>query len=1014
MPSETVSLEIEAILTKYTTNMSRGINLARDMDLALDRVIASANKADKALNSLLNKSLKLDIDHSALDRISSEIDAIAGQSPDITIDVDESDLNRTQNLIKGISGMSATIPVKTLDSELNLSIGKVDDLDAATATVDINTNDAPLDDAKTLVDRLDGESVSVDLKLDTGTVETDLKKELDDLEQLAKIDLALNIGGRLAGGVRGIAGAVTSLPIVSDIADIDKTLDALRARTGREIPEAANIIQEVWGGAWGESREEIGSVLAAIAQVSKGNEDLAAATVSTFETAEVTGYDFAETIATQAQLVNNGLVPDFKTAGDVITRAYQLGGDRAGDLLDTLKEYAPVFSAMGLDGVQSVNIITQALDSGAFNADKVGDSFKELGVILQDTLTAGEGEQFDILKQLELLDAAELLAAGEMSGAQFADAFNASVQTKLDEGEFTPAQARTAATSIFGTPLEDLNVDIFSGIDFGEPSEEFRESFDGASSEAAAAMRDNLGTAITEFTRSFEGEVLNSLEAAGIKMDDLFQGVIDKLKEAAQLIRDGAGIPEALEIALEAPGLADTIRRVEAVFGNLVLELLTGLANLISLLPGTEGAQAQIRSTVADFGGRQLAFDIALDPENITHIEFAVQQALRRGVDAAEIGEQLARAGQDLIDRGDLKGAQQLLETVEKIPAAYAKFTASARGGTGGIQEIIIPLSPKIVDDPAAIQAEVDAKLAEMGAEGGYLRSGVEVELKPTVDTDALTGVVFGASSDAGEGLQTEIDNALGALDNFFGIAREREPIIPESETVAITAASLSMDAIAHALKAVKEAGWPITEADLQTLADADLDYDELIRALNDYQAGLEDAQGSTVDTFEAIRATGIDPTIDQTELLNQETGAYVLGLVDTLEKSKVTWEDYKTYLATLDLPTPGGGVPAGVTPNQGGAATGGTREPGVFQVGEEGPEFMSTDERHIIINNAATSAIMDGLAAVLSGGVLGNNGGGDVYNNVNLTQNIYPASGAAGAQAGNQTTRSLMGYTSL
>lgn len=1010
MPSEVISLEIEAILTKYTSNMSRAINLGRDMDMTLDRIVTSADRAEKALNALSGK-FTLNVDYSVLSRITSDLDAISGMTPDIFIDADESDLNRIQKDIKALDGMSATIPVKTLDNELNLSINKVDDLDASTATVDVKTDDQELDAAADMVAALDGDDINLKVKVDNAQTEA-LKKELDDLEQLARIDLALNIGSKVVGGAQGLAGAVTGLPIFSDIASLDKALDNLRAKTGKVIPDAASIIEDVWSGAWGESREEIASVVGAIAQVSEDGTDLAAATVSTFETAQVTGYDFAETISAQSQLVKNGLAPDFEAAGDTIVRAYQLGGDRAQDLLDTLREYAPVFKANGLDGVESVNLIVNALNSGAFNADKVGDSFKELGIIIQDTLTAGEGEQFDVLTKFGMTDEAELLAAGELSGTQFAEAFNAAVQEKVDAGEIDPAEARTAFTSIFGTPLEDLGIDVFQGIDFAEPSEEFRASFEDASTEAANAMNDNLGTAVTELSRTIEGSVIKSLEDAGVRIDDLFQGAIDKLKIAAELIRSGAGIPEALEIALEAPGLADTIRRVESVFGNLVLELLTGLANLISILPGTEGAQGQIRSTVADFAGRQFAFDVALDPENMSHIESSVQTALRRGVDGAEIGEQLARSAQDLIDRGDLEAAQQLLTTVEAIPAAYAKFTASARGD-GKIEDVIIPLSPDIVDDPAAIQAKIDAKLAEMGTEGGYLRSGVDIELKPTVDTEALQGLVTGAMSDAGVTIEGELDNALSALDEFFGVVREREPIIPESETVAMAASALSIDSVAHALEAVNSAGWPITEADLQALADADLEYDALIGVLNDYETGLADAQGTTEEVFEAIRATGIDPTIEQTELLNEETGGYVLALVDTLEKSKVTWEDYKTYLAGLDLPTPEGGIPAGTQPNQDGAAAGGIREPGAYMVGELGPELVTSDTRHVIINDSATTAILDGLATVLSGGLL-NGGGGDVTNNINLTQNVYPASGAAGAQASDQFIRTQMGYTSL
>lgn len=966
-----VVTDLTVELRNFVTQMQQAQKLAMGVDRQLANLTKSANAAEKALNKLSSKGVKvtIDADTSAVSRAEGDIKALDSLSPkiDVQVDVDE---EQAQSELKSLQAPKLEVQVE---------------VDEESAQTELNSITAP--DLRVMVtadeEQAQAELNSLtapDLKVQATADLSDVRKELQDIKNLAKIQLVFDV----AGAGLNVVQNMQNLPIISGAQELDATLKEMQATTGKVIPDAENLINNVFSaGNWGATREEVGGVIAELSKFPELAGDLEGSAVTAFQVMQVTGEDFEGTLDALRVLVANGLAPDVQSAGDLIVDTFQRGGNVAGDAIDSIREYSSQFAKAGIDGATAMDLIIQGLQGGTRNGDALADMFKELNLRLTTAVDEAAGTEFDALNAAGLVDEAEAVKAGEMTGTQFAAA---AVQA-LKDGVATEQNL----FDIFGTQLEDFGIDIFKNLDFASAENAIIPP--GAAEEAANLLKDNIGAAFQNLGRVLETEVINKLKDAGIDINEFLQGATDKLYEIAGLIANGTALPDALEIALEAPGLSETIRGFESFFGNVVIELLNGFANLLSMIPGAGDTQTAVRGTVTDLSERQFAFDVQLadDGQGVTD---AVQAALRRGVDAALIDEQLARAGQDMIDRGDLEGAQQLLETVEALPGAYAKFTAVTRG-SGELTPVMLEIEPEIADDPAAIQAKIDAKLAEFGHEGAYMHpgTGLQIEVAPSVETTALEGLLFGAQSDLGTAATNWMDNLL----NFA--QTEIVPPLSDADAVNLAAGALATNDMATALDAANRAGWPITEENLATLAESSDGYYDLHNKLTEYTQGLMDAERDGTAALETLKTEGIDPANEAQDDLSEGISAYTLGLIDQLEIAKVTWDDYAKFVNGIEINPPNGVNPpgsSGIDTNAEGGVAAANR---MTWVGEQGAEIITPNTAMAVLNNVSSEALFAGVQAALHGGM----GSTTVYNDnrsiyLNMTNNNQGSAQRMGA----------------
>lgn len=675
----------------------------------------------------------------------------------VTADVDFKTPN--DNVVKGIlddakAGVTSEIDFNTVDE--NLVRGVLIDAKAGTdSTIEFKA-EGERKIAGLLEDAKAGTTSDIKLNL-SGDDEVrrtlnDIKGQLEGLHSLAVIDLALNTANFVQN--------LESLPLVSTILDIDNAVHQVTGTVNRELPGVGETINNLYTNNWGDSREEVAGVITQLAQLRDENGDfivslgdLEGAAQGAFEAAAIGGEDVNSVIMAGAALVRNGLVPDFETAFDVISQGYADGLNSSGDFLDSITEYSQTLKGSGITIEGFYNILSQGLGAGAYNTDKLVDSFKEMTNLTKEevavNVTTGDAtDRINALKELGVFDIAVQYTEGDITGDEYIQSVIDALVTKADD----PANQRRLALAIFGPTmveeagLDNLLVDIGRNVDYADAGEEF-----------SGELFDTTSAAFSEFSRTLETKVAQAfLDAVG------GQEFLDKLKHAAVAFADelqsGAGIGEALEVALEIPGLADFIHRFESAVNNLIINILQASANIGE---GLGLDVSGLRKEIGRIAGGQLSYDLQLatSPEELQR---TINTAIERGVNPAAIQQSINTAVGELVAAGDLEGAQQLLSITDQlINSPISDFGQSFLDGTETAGEAADKLQQKLDELRSKWVIQPDAASAA-GQEFAKLEQDIaNLKLGDSINLNFASNTLTEAAS----ALNTQLDEAINAHD---------------------------------------------------------------------------------------------------------------------------------------------------------------------------------------------------------------------------------------------------------
>src|SRR5215207_915212 len=196
-------------------------------------------------------------------------------------------------------------------------------------------------------------------------------------------------GAKLAVGAAGIGIGAALGKGMLDAMSNEVGTDKLAAQLGINNPEFAASLGKtagrVYAGGFGESMPQVNEALRGVLANGLLPEDSADADIEritgkVLNLASVFGLDLAESTRTVSRMIENGLAPNADAALDILTRGFQQGNDQAGDLLSTFSEYSVQFDKLGLDGTESMGLISQGLKAGARDADTVADALKEFSI----------------------------------------------------------------------------------------------------------------------------------------------------------------------------------------------------------------------------------------------------------------------------------------------------------------------------------------------------------------------------------------------------------------------------------------------------------------------------------------------------------------------------------------------------------------------------------------------------------------------------------------------------------
>jgi len=298
----------------------------------------------------------------------------------------------------------------------------------------------------------------------------------------------------VSAGVAGAfaAGVATSMDMSAASSKLQAQLGIGPAKAAELSKVSAKVYSQAWGESVGDVNEAVKGVYQQIGDVSKVKGGLRGVTTDVMALSQTFDQDLGGTTAAVGQMIKTGLVKDAKQGLDVLTRGFQTGADKAGDLLDTMNEYGTQFRKMGIDGATATGLLSQGLKGGARDADLVADAIKEFSIRAIDgskTTSAG-------FKAIGL-DASEMAAQIGKGGTSA----SSGLDTVLDKLRVMPDPVKRSqvAVQLFGTQAEDLGKALYSL----DPSTAVQSlgKVSGAADKMAKTVGDNPSAALERFKR---------------------------------------------------------------------------------------------------------------------------------------------------------------------------------------------------------------------------------------------------------------------------------------------------------------------------------------------------------------------------------------------------------------------------------------------------------------------------------------------------------------------------------
>lgn len=330
-----------------------------------------------------------------------------------------------------------------------------------------------------------------------GQVEGKLKKTWGRIQKAALV-------GGAAAGVAVMAGLVSGMD--SEVAT-DKLAASLGAG-GKDAEELGKIAGDLYKRGLGQSMEDVtaalGAVKSSFADLNKAG--IEKTTEQAINMANAFEVDVKRAAQVASQAVTSGLAKDAGHAMDLLTASMQrVPSAVREDLLDAIDEYGPFMNNIGVTGERAFGLLVKSAEKGMYGIDKTGDALKEFTVRATD-MSAASKAGYDILGMSQEKMSAELLKGGEAGERAFGQIVNGLL------GIQDPVKQSQAALALFGTPLEDLNVnDIPKFLAGLTDASAGLDGVAGSTDAMGKTLNDNAKTQLEAFKRSVQSALVVEL-----------------------------------------------------------------------------------------------------------------------------------------------------------------------------------------------------------------------------------------------------------------------------------------------------------------------------------------------------------------------------------------------------------------------------------------------------------------------------------------------------------------------
>lgn len=695
------------------------------------------------------------------------------------------------------------------------------------ADLKVNVDDFELQAAARLVEDLNKDAspkVNVDDK--------DIKETSDVLESIKNMQ-AIQVAIDIAGTAKGFFESLGRFSGVGGVLELDNALASIEGRTGRMIPNAEKLISDLYTNGWGESREAIANTIVEATNLKIAQDDLAEATLTAFQVQSVSGGDTNEILRTMDAMVKNNLAPDFQTAGDILVTGFQNGDDRGQDLLDTFNEYGSTFGQLRISGEGALGLINSGLTAGVDNSDRIADSIRETGIRLAtigtDPNVANAFKQLDDMSDIDLASMLDSYEAGLISGDEF---FGAFFEALADANTADPTKAKNIAAALVGTISEDFGVEALSQLT--PVWDKSMGDLEGRAETAGNTISDTLQTSIDTFLRTIEQESVDLLSSDAIDLPGKIDAIKKGLQEALGVLGSGGTLGEAIEVAVDMPGLSDTIDtglvNIQRVFGQFVLTLLEIVATIQDPL-GINDNDKGTRAEIARLATQQLPFDIKV--ANPDELDTIINQALNRGV--TDIGGSLNTALEELVAEGDFDKVRAIIgqiiadpettpEAAQTLATKYEALIAEAQAKMKPPAMVGAPEGRGVAYNPFQNLGNLLPAGTQLGGALGGFASGFQTAVE-SLDT---------ATTTATANIGTNLDNLnINLTDNTAAVVSNLDTTAAKVEELdQRTATALTQNTVTASFDAVAASAatqFPVVMSWMDRTAKAAAVFDNLV-----------------------------------------------------------------------------------------------------------------------------------------------------------------------------------------
>ena len=527
-------------VTKQTTGLKRSFDIAnKAIENAEDKVEATTiaiSKGEKAMDSM-NK--KLEMQKKRYNDLKSTVDNQANSYEKLSQELSEAEQellklesaeNKNEKAIK-----NQEEAVKELREELakkaQLLDTNINKLQAYSNNIDKTENDIT-----GLGDQLSKLKNSLNEEPGNGGLD-----KLKDLASEAGMNLnLLELGAK--GAALAIATVVTK-KIIDSAVSYDKAITDLRITMGlteESAKDLYNKINDISDG--GYSIEGISNSVKILEQRFNLSADETKNLAQGMEILNKYGYENKDVVRFMTSAVNDWGM-NYEEALDYILTGEQKGLNISEDWMDTLVEYTPILSTLGLTGQDVFALISEGVKATGLDTDKAADMVKEFFL----TLTDGSTTSKDAFKELGInIDTLKnQIDNGSITSAEAMQKVMKAIMKVGDETE----QARLLQEIFKGT-IEYGSIGVVEAwanmeqgvVDTKGAIDEAKQAYEGS----YEAMQQDLTQSWDELTQNIGSAVLPSLldivkalntipfhmELAGTQMSMSWDWVIAHLSNA--------------------------------------------------------------------------------------------------------------------------------------------------------------------------------------------------------------------------------------------------------------------------------------------------------------------------------------------------------------------------------------------------------------------------------------------------------------------------------------------------